>query len=236
MKAKVLVVEDDPTLQALLTYNLTQEYFDTAVAGSGSEAYAMLQANNYDLVILDLVLPGMDGTDLLKAMRYEMNLPVPVIILSARGQLADKLVGLDLGASDYITKPFELSELIARVKAQLAQAERFKMALQDGNACKRRRVTLGKVTVDREARSVMRDGTEIYLRAKEWDLLLFLLEHANTVLTRVEIKDGVWGGDSPTGLKAVDVTMSSLRHKLEDNPASPKHLMTSRNAGYKLQI
>jgi two-component system response regulator VicR len=236
IKPSVLIVEDDPTLQDLLLHALEKEYLEATVAGDGDEAYAHLQVNTYDVVILDIILPGMNGIDLLKAMRYEMNIATPVIILSGRGQLEDRLAGLDLGASDYMTKPFELPELVARVKAQLRQAERLKMALEEGMVLRRKHVVFGKITVDRDARSVVRSGNEIYLRPMEFDLLVYLLERPGVVCTRREIMDAVWGKDSPSGMKAVDVTMRSLRQKVEDEPANPKHLLTARNAGYKFQF
>jgi two-component system alkaline phosphatase synthesis response regulator PhoP len=235
-KPRVLIVEDDPTLQDLLLHALEKEYFEASVAGDGNEAYALLRVNAYDVVILDIILPGMNGIDVLKAMRYELNVATPVIILSGRGQLEDRLAGLDLGANDYITKPFELPELVARVKAQLRQAERMRMAMEEGMVLRRKHITFGNVTVDRDARSVVRGGVEVYLRPKEFDLLIYLVERPGVVCNRRDIMDAVWGQDSPSGMKAVDVTMRSLRQKVEDTPALPKHLITARNAGYKFQF
>ncbi len=235
MKARVLIVEDDPALQDLLTYNLKQEFFDTTIAATGKQAFVLLQTEEYDLIILDLLLPEMDGTELLKLMRFEMGIPTPVIVLSAKGQLQDKLVGLDLGASDYITKPFELSELMARVKAHLRQTERLKMSLVD-DLKRRKIIAFGDVSVDRDARSVTRKGEDVYLRPKEFDLLVYLLERPGAVCTRRQIMGAVWGEDSPSGEKAVDVTMRTLREKVEENPSRPRHLVTVRGAGYKFEF
>jgi len=234
-KSRVLVVEDDPALQDLLTYNLEQEYFETLVVRTAEEAYALLQVQEYDLVILEHALPGMDGLELLKLMRFELKAPTPVIMLSSKGGLQDRLVGLDLGASDYITKPFELSELVARIKAQLRQAERLRLAAEAG-AFRRKIVNFGRVSVDRDGRAVFKDGVEIYLRPKEFELLVYLLERPGVVCSRREIMDGVWGPDSPSGHKAVDVTMRTLRQKVEENPGDPKHLLTVRTVGYKFEF
>jgi len=236
VKARVLIVEDDPALQDLLTYNLKQEFFDTTIAATGKQAFVLLQAEEYDLIILDLLLPEINGTELLKLMRFELEIPTPVIILSARGQLHDKLAGLDLGASDYITKPFELSELMARIKAHLRQAEGLRMSLVDDGSMRRKMVNFGDISVDRDARSVSRGGEEVILRPKEFDLLVYLMERPGVICTRRQIMDAVWGEDSPSGEKAVDVTMRTLRQRVEENPSRPRHLVTVRHSGYKFEF
>ncbi len=235
MKARVLVVEDDPTLQDLLTYHLQKEYFETTIAGTAEEAYTLLRTDEYDLVILDQKLPGMDGIELLKLIRFELGTPIPAIMLSSKSDLQDKLVGLDLGASDYITKPFEPSEFMARIKTQLRQAERLRMAVE-GEMHRRRIVSFSNVSVDRDAHSVVKNGAEVYLRPKEFGMLVYLLGRPSTVCTRRQIMDEVWGDDSPSGPKAVDVTMRTLRQKVEDEPSKPRHLVTVRSVGYKFEF
>lgn len=223
--SRVLVVEDNEDLAFGLRNNLEIEGHEVAVARDGSEGLAAARAWCPDLIILDLMLPGLDGFRVLKALPAADDGP-RVLILTARGEEADKVRGLKLGADDYVTKPFGLLELLARVEALLRRGRR-----ETGP----RRERFGPVEVDLAARTVRRKGREVDLAPKELDLLLALLEAKGAAVSRVDLLRRVWGYPSAVVTRTVDTHVAELRRKLEDDPARPQHLLTVRKFGYRLR-
>ncbi|HEX2718707.1 MAG TPA: response regulator transcription factor [Gemmatimonadaceae bacterium] len=225
---RVLVVEDNRNLALGLRNNLELEGYAVTVAGDGTQALAAVRRESPALIILDLMLPGaFDGYHVLRALRDDGH-TMPVIILTARGEEAEKVRGFRLGADDYVTKPFGLMELLARVSAHLRRA-----APHDGNGSEER-YAFGDVVVDPATREVRRAGSIVALRPKELDLLLALLRRQGRVVTRTELLREVWGYDTSVVSRTVDTHMAELRRKLEDDPASPRHLLTVRKTGYRV--
>ncbi|MEE8526781.1 MAG: response regulator transcription factor [Thermoanaerobaculia bacterium] len=222
--ARVLVVEDNADLAFGLRNNLEIEGYEVEVAGDGVTGLERLRASRPALVILDLTLPQLDGLRVLRACRDE-GFEMPILILTARGEEADKVRGLKLGADDYVTKPFGLLELLARVEALLRRTA----AAADG------RTRFGKIEVDAAARTVRRGGVGVDLAPKELDLLLALIHHGGAVVSRLELLRQVWGYEAAVVSRTVDTHIAALRKKLEDDPAAPRHILTARKAGYRWQ-
>jgi DNA-binding response OmpR family regulator len=222
---RVLVVEDDETLRTALRYALTREGFEVLTAADGPAGLRAALSERPHLVVLDLMLPGMDGLEVCRRVRAASE--VPVLILTARADEVDKVVGLELGADDYVTKPFSMRELVARVRALLRRSPA-------SNGHDAPEVLSGAgTTVDLRARTVRRGETPIDLNPKEFDLLVFFLRHPNHVLSREQILDSVWGYDFAGGTRTVDVHVRWLREKIEKNPSQPVHLQTVRGSGYR---
>jgi two-component system response regulator RegX3 len=224
---RVLVVEDEESISDPLSYLLRQEGFQVAVAGTGPDALAEFDRSGADIVLLDLMLPGLSGTEVCRALRARSS--VPVIMLTARDSEIDKVVGLELGADDYVTKPFSARELVARVRAVLRRRggepeEAAPAALEAGPV---------RMDVDRHVVTV--DGRSVQLPLKEFELLEMLLRNAGRVLTRGQLIDRVWGADYVGDTKTLDVHVKRLRAKIEPDPAAPQHLVTVRGLGYKLE-
>src|SRR5687768_1855785 len=226
---KVLVVEDNANLAFGLTRSLESEGYDVVAAEDGLRGYEMARTCNPDLVVLDLMLPGMDGYTILKKLRAEGK-DVPVLILTARGEEADKVFGFRLGADDYVTKPFSLSELLARVQAILRRARSGEHPEAKGAV-----EEFGDVSINTLARSVKKGDTEVALTPKEFDLLLALVRRRGAVASRLELLKEVWGYHASVVSRTVDTHVAELRRKLEDDPAIPRHILTVRKAGYRLQ-
>ena len=226
---KVLVVEDNANLAFGLTRSLESEGYEVEAAEDGVRGFEMARSTNPDLVVLDLMLPGMDGYTILKKLRAEGK-DVPVLILTARGEEADKVFGFRLGADDYVTKPFSLSELLARVQAILRRAKGGDH--RDGEALEE----FGNVSINTLARSVKKGETEVALTPKEFDLLLALIRRRGAVASRLELLKEVWGHQAEVMTRTVDIHIAELRRKLEDDPSSPKHILTVWKAGYRLQV
>lgn len=224
----ILLVEDNPDLAFGLRNNLEYEGYRTTLAEDGPTGLALAGSATPDLVILDLMLPGMDGYRVLRALRDEGN-TVPVLILTARGEEADKVRGFRLGADDYVTKPFGVMELMARVEALLRRSGRPTPAAAP--AVER----FGEVEVQTEARQVLRAGEPVALAPKEYDLLVALIERRGAVASRVELMREVWGHRAAVISRTVDTHIAELRRKLEDDPAAPRHILTVRKAGYRFQ-
>jgi DNA-binding response OmpR family regulator len=220
----VLVVEDDPTLAKTLSYNLRKNGFHVLIAGDGVAGLQAARAEHPDLVVLDLMLPKMDGLEVCRRLRTESQ--VPVLILTAKGDESDRVAGLELGADDYLTKPFGMRELMARVRALLRRTAR-------GTASHGNRIVAGSMEIDVPGRAVLRDGVTIALKPREFDLLAFLAQNAGLVFTREQLLERVWRYDFFGGSRTVDVHMHWLREKLESDPARPAHLVTVRGVGYK---
>lgn len=220
----ILIVEDDETLQQTLAYNLEREGYAIAVAADGQTALKMARAWPYDLVILDLMLPELDGLSVCRILRRELD--VPIIILTARSSEVDKIVGLDSGADDYITKPFSLGEFLARIRAALRRKPR------PGGA---EHLTSGDLLLDLVARKVYKGQRELDLSFKEFDLLAELIRSRGTVLSRGLLLTKVWGYDYYGESRTVDVHIRWLREKIEDNPSVPTRITTIRSLGYRFE-
>ncbi len=224
---RILVVEDNPDLAYGLRNNLEIEGYDVDVVDDGVQGLARVRSSGPDLIILDLMLPGMDGYRVLRALRDEGR-RMPVLILTARGEEADKVRGLRLGADDYVTKPFGVLELLARVEALLRRTA----PPGEGAGPPER---FGTVDVIPASRTVMRDGQPVALTPKEFDLLLALLRRSGAVATRMDLLTEVWGYSASVLSRTVDTHVAELRRKLEHDPAAPEHILTVRKAGYRLQ-
>lgn len=220
---RVLVVEDEPELAEVLKQGLKEEHYAVDVAADGEHGLFQAQTYPYDLIILDILLPRLDGLSLLKALRAGGN-AVPILLLTAKDELSDKVQGLDLGADDYLTKPFGFSELLARVRALLRR----------GKGPPLRVLHVGDLTVDLFAHRVTRNGQEIELTAKEYEVLAYLARHADRVVTRTELSEHVWAGDFDSFSNVIDVFVYRLRQKVDQGRAS-KLLHTVRGAGYILK-
>jgi two-component system response regulator RegX3 len=225
----VLIVEDEESLADPLAFLLRKEGFETTVVGDGAEALRHFDSAGADIVLLDLMLPGMSGTDVCKQLRARSS--VPVIMVTARDSEIDKVVGLELGADDYVTKPYSARELIARIRAVLRRGADTAAAdgLDDGV------LEGGPVRMDVERHVVTVSGDPVTLPLKEFDLLEYLLRNSGRVLTRGQLIDRVWGADYVGDTKTLDVHVKRLRSKIEADPANPKHLVTVRGLGYKLE-
>jgi two-component system, OmpR family, response regulator RegX3 len=223
---RVLVVEDEESFSDALSYMLRREGYEVEVAATGPEALQTFERTGADLVLLDLMLPGLSGTEVCRELRTRSH--VPIIMVTARDSEVDKVVGLELGADDYVTKPFSSRELVARIRAVLRRgAEPKKMMLNV--------VEAGPVRMDVERHVVTVDGNQVALPLKEFDLLELLLRNAGRVLTRGQLIDRVWGADYVGDTKTLDVHVKRLRAKIEPDPASPKYLVTVRGLGYKFE-
>ena len=220
-RMKILIVEDEEGIRELISLYLTREGYDAVAVGDGERALDLLERDTFDLVILDLMLPGIDGFTVCRRIREIAK--TPIIMLTARADDVDKVLGLELGADDYVTKPFNPRELVARVRAVLRRSD------ERGGAVALLRV--GALTLDRRSREVSTDGNAIPLRTKEFDLLAALMEHVGEALTREQLLSQVWGYDFYGETRTVDVHIQQLRRKIE---SSGVHIDTLRGVGYKL--
>jgi two-component system, OmpR family, KDP operon response regulator KdpE len=223
----VLVVEDEPQMRRFLRATLNAHGYRLVEAESAAQALAHATAHNPDLVLLDLGLPDGDGLDVTKRLR-EWSV-TPIVVISARGQENDKIAALDAGADDYLTKPFGTGELLARMRVALRHAE------QGAGDASEPSIDFGDVSVDRARRRVTRRGEEVHLTPREYRLLLALARHAGRVMTHQQLLKEVWGPNSVRETHYLRVYMAQLRHKLEDDPARPNHLMTEPGVGYRLR-
>jgi two-component system alkaline phosphatase synthesis response regulator PhoP len=230
MKTRVLIVEDNPDLAFGLRNNLEIEGYEVGVAEDGPSGLARALEWRPDLVILDIMLPGMDGHRVLRTLR-DAHFGAPVLMLTARGEETDKVRGLRSGADDYVTKPFGVLELLARVEALLRRSR----SGGNGNGEGARRDGFGTIAIDRAARSVTRGGAPVPLAPMEYELLLALLDRDGAVVSRHELMKTVWGYDESIVSRTVDTHVVELRRKLEDDPSRPRHILTVRKAGYRLQ-
>ncbi|MCE5292868.1 MAG: response regulator transcription factor [Nocardiaceae bacterium] len=225
----VLIVEDESSLADPLAFLLRKEGFETTVVNDGPSALAEFERSGADIVLLDLMLPGMSGTDVCKQLRSKSS--VPVIMVTARDSEIDKVVGLELGADDYVTKPYSSRELIARIRAVLRRgADNEAEPVSETGV-----LSAGPVKMDVERHIVTVEGQPVTLPLKEFDLLEYLLRNCGRVLTRGQLIDRVWGADYVGDTKTLDVHVKRLRSKIEANPAKPELLVTVRGLGYKLE-
>ena len=224
---KLLVVEDEESFSDALSYMLRREGYEVAVAATGLEALATFDRSGADLVLLDLMLPELSGTEVCRELRQRSN--VPIIIVTARDAEIDKVVGLELGADDYVTKPFSSRELLARVRAVLRRGG-------DGEEISSAVVEAGPVRMDIDRHIVTVNNEVVSLPLKEFDLLELLMRNSGRVLTRGQLIDRVWGADYVGDTKTLDVHVKRLRAKIEQDPANPVHLLTVRGLGYKFEL
>jgi two-component system OmpR family response regulator len=222
---KILVVEDDRTLLNVLKYNLTKEGYSVVTAVDGVEALEVARRDKPDFIILDIMLPKMSGFEVCRILRKEMT--VPILMLTAKTEEVDKVVGLEIGADDYMTKPFSMRELLARIRAMLRRVE---MQVPTAGTLK-----LGDIEIDINRHAITKGGNILSLTPKEFDLLAFLAKNKGLVFSRDQLLEKVWGYDYAGDTRTVDVHIRWLREKLEDNPAKPKRLVTVRGVGYKLE-
>ncbi len=225
---RILVVEDEESYRDPLTYQLRREGFDVVEAATGTDALAAYDDSGADLVLLDLMLPGLSGTEVCRELRARGD--VPVIMLTAKDSEIDKVVGLELGADDYVTKPYSFRELLARVRAVLRRRGAAEPSADSGAGVLR----VGPVLMDVERHTVTVDGQAVNFPLKEFELLAILLRHAGRVLTRAQLIDRVWGADYVGDTKTLDVHVKRIRAKIEPEPASPRYLLTVRGLGYKI--
>ncbi|MGQ9585567.1 MAG: response regulator [Anaerolineae bacterium] len=235
MSEKILVVEDEPTLLETLEYNLTRQGYEVRTATDGRAALDVARRERPDLVVLDIMLPGLDGLEVCRILRREMN--VPILMLTARSDEIDKVVGLEVGADDYLTKPFHMRELLARIKALLRRVRLIREELsgtRDEIKAEGSWV-FGDLTMDLGRREVYKGGEPLRLSPKEYELLVFLARNRGMVLTRDLILERVWGWDFEGDSRTVDVHVRWLREKVEEDPARPRRIVTVRGAGYRFE-
>lgn len=225
----ILIVEDEESLSDPLAYLLRKEGFEAVVAPDGQTALDTFDQGNVDLVLLDLMLPGMSGTEVCKKLRAESS--VPIIMVTARDSEIDKVVGLELGADDYVTKPYSTRELVARIRAVLRRGPETEDIEEDDE----RMLEGGRVKMDVERHTVLVDGQPVPMPLKEFDLLEYLMRNAGRVLTRGQLIDRIWGADYVGDTKTLDVHVKRLRTKIEAEPSRPTQLVTVRGLGYKFE-
>ena len=230
----ILVVEDDTALRETLLYNLSRQDYHVQAVGDGLKALEAARQDPPDLVLLDLMLPGLDGFEVCRILRQEMN--IPILILTARDDEIDRVIGLEIGADDYITKPFSMRELMARVKAHLRRERLIRQEIDaQQETTKQDVLTFGNLTLDLGRREVLLDGSPLILKPKEYDLLLFLAQHRRQALSRQFLLERVWGWDFSGGTRTVDVHIYWLREKIETDPSHPDRIVTVRGSGYRFE-
>ncbi len=235
MTEQILVVEDDATLRETLIYNLIRQGYEVIAADEGRAGLRLARERRPDLILLDVMLPGMDGMEVCRRLRQEMS--TPILMLTARSDEVDKVVGLEMGADDYITKPFSMRELLARVKAQLRRIrlirEETAPAAANDDLAAAARLTFADLVIDQARREVFRGGHSLHLKPKEYELLLFLARHRGIALSRDLILERVWGWTYDGSSRTVDVHVRWLREKIEPDPGNARRIVTVRGIGYR---
>ena len=228
MEKTVLIVEDETNIVDILSFNLEREGYNTIEAYDGQTGLQLAREQNPDLILLDLMLPKMNGFDVCRQLRGEGS-SIPIIMLTAREEEADKVLGLELGADDYITKPFAIRELMARVKANIRRAHMPSAGVEDTSG----RMVFGRIVIDTEGASVQKDGVTLELSQREYDLIRFLAGQPGKVFSREALMEHVWNYAGYVGdVRGVDVAVRRLREKIEDDPANPVFIVTRRGLGY----
>jgi len=233
MPKTILVVEDDANLLDVVRHNLAREGYDVVTARDGEAAIETARARQPDLILLDIMLPRLDGLEVCRILRKEMS--VPIVMLTAKADEIDKVVGLEIGADDYVTKPFSLRELLARIKALLRRGELMKEETARSANDARGVIRVGNLDIDVQRHVVSRGGVELALSPKEYDLLVFLAQNLRRAFTRDYLLEKVWGYEYSGDTRTVDVHMRWLRQKVEADPGHPQMLLTVRGVGYKLE-
>ena len=230
---KILVVEDELTLRETLEYSLSRQGYDVCTAADGRVAVQLARSERPDLVVLDLMLPGLDGLEVCRTLRQEMS--VPILMLTARTEEVDRVVGLEMGADDYVTKPFAMRELLARIKALLRRVRLDREGPDEPAAVEKQRLVFGDLVLDLGRHEVLLRGQVLHLNPKAYDLLVFLARHRGSVLSRDLILGRVWGWEYAGGTRTVDVHIRWLREKIEPDSARPGRIVTVRGVGYRFE-
>ena len=234
MPETILVVEDEPALRDTLTYNLKKDGFTVEAVGDGRSALESARRLKPDLIVLDLMIPEIDGFEVCRILRKEI--PTPILMLTARDDEIDRVVGLEVGADDYLTKPFSMRELMARVKAQLRRTRIMQEELTKTTPEKKHeKLTFGNLVINLTRQEVLFDGEPLPIKPQEYQLLLFFAEHKGQMLSREFILERVWGWDFIGDSRKVDVHVRWLRQKLEDDPSNPIRIVTVRGGGYRFE-
>lgn len=226
---KILVVDDEKPISDIVKFNLDKEGYDVVTAYDGEEALEKVESEEPDLILLDLMLPKIDGLEVARQVRAKHN--IPIIMVTAKDSELNKVVGLELGADDYVTKPFSNRELVARVKANLRRQDQF----QQSNEEVKNNIKIGPLVINSDSYSVTRDGAQLDLTHREFELLHYLAQHTDQVMTREHLLQTVWGYDYFGDVRTVDVTVRRLREKIEETPSNPQILVTRRGVGYYLR-
>ncbi len=231
---KILIVDDEKPISDIIKFNLTKEGYETITAFDGREAITKFEEEDPDLIILDLMLPELDGLEVAKEVRKTSH--IPIIMLSAKDSEFDKVIGLEIGADDYVTKPFSNRELLARVKAHLRRTENIETAVAEENAsASNSEITIGDLKILPDAFVAQKRGEDIELTHREFELLHHLATHIGQVMTREYLLETVWGYDYFGDVRTVDVTIRRLREKIEDTPSRPEYILTRRGVGYYMK-
>ncbi|HQN04425.1 MAG TPA: response regulator transcription factor [Anaerolineaceae bacterium] len=233
MTELVLVVDDELTLQETIAFQLTRQGYEVVVSSDGEDALEKARAHRPDLIILDIMLPKLDGFEVCRILRQEMN--TPILMLTARDDEIDRVVGLEVGADDYLTKPFSMRELLARVKALL---RRVRLIKEEANVVKEQDsevLHIGGLVIDLNRHEIRRNNEVINLKPKEYELLICLAKHPGRVYSREMLLEQIWGWEYIGNSRTVDVHIRWLREKIEEDPANPRHLITVRSAGYRFE-
>lgn len=225
---KIMVVEDDRNLLDTLEYNLRREQYHVIKSSNGNEAVEIARKEKPDLLILDIMLPGLNGLEVCRILRKDMT--IPVLMLTAKNEEIDKIIGLEIGADDYMTKPFSLRELIARIRAMLRRSERYNMPPEKTEDI----LSVGNLEVDTGRHRIILGDKEIEISPKEYELLVFLIRNKGLVFSRDQLLEKVWGYDYSGDTRTVDVHIRWLRQKIETDPSKPEKILTVRGAGYKM--
>lgn len=233
MTELVLVVDDELTLQETIAFQLTRQGYEVVTSADGEDALDKARVQRPDLIILDIMLPKLDGFEVCRILRQEMN--TPILMLTARDDEIDRVVGLEVGADDYLTKPFSMRELLARVKALL---RRVRLIKEEANVVKEQDsevLHIGGLVIDLNRHEIRRNNEVINLKPKEYELLICLAKHPGRVYSREMLLEQIWGWEYIGNSRTVDVHIRWLREKIEDDPANPRHLITVRSAGYRFE-
>ena len=226
---RILIIEDDEAIAAIERDYLVLGGFEVEIAGTGGDGIAMGRFGRFDLILLDLMLPGIDGFSVCRTLRETLD--IPILMVTARQEDIDKIKGLGMGADDYITKPFSPNVLVARIKANLAQYDRLKNTEKPEKA----QIQMGNILLQQDSRRVFVDGTEVELKNKEYELLLFLMSNADIVFSRETLYERIWGYEAMGDNATVAVHINRLREKIEKNPSQPRYIQTVWGAGYRFR-
>ena len=226
---RILIIEDDEAIAAIERDYLVLGGFEVEIAGTGGDGIAMGRSRRFDLILLDLMLPGIDGFSVCRTLRETLD--IPILMVTARQEDIDKIKGLGMGADDYITKPFSPNVLVARIKANLAQYDRLKNTEKQEKA----QVQMGNILLQQDSRRVFVDGTEVELKNKEYELLLFLMSNADIVFSKETLYQRIWGYEAMGDNATVAVHINRLREKIEKNPSQPRYIQTVWGAGYRFR-
>ena len=226
---QILIIEDDEAIAAIERDYLVLGGFEVEIAGTGGDGIVMGRSGRFDLILLDLMLPGIDGFSVCRTLRETLD--IPILMVTARQEDIDKIKGLGMGADDYITKPFSPNVLVARIKANLAQYDRLKNTGKQEKA----QIQMGNILLRQDSRRVFVDGTEVELKNKEYELLLFLMSNADTVFSRETLYERIWGYEAMGDNATVAVHINRLREKIEQNPSQPRYIQIVWGAGYRFR-